>query len=203
MAAIDDTWRTAEEITAQIARLEAYDGTGRNWQRMQTTILAMIDARLNQMSEETIWSRPDTCSRGTYHLHWKKDPLFSDVLDAATRAARNHQNTRAARALAQASERLAIASLPAAGRLVSLLTSADEAIILRAATAILDRAGLETATKTTAANTTVAEWRADAERRRRMAEETLLDDDTAADDGDTDADDPADASFLPDKEAPE
>jgi len=171
----DDTWKTAEAITAQLARLD--DHQPHDWRRMKTTIIALVDAHLASQTEESIWARPDTCNRKTYHTRWKKDPLFVDVLHNVRKAARAHQDSRAARSLATAAERLALAAPPAVNRLIALLGSADEAIILRAAVAILDRAGLETASKQSSAATvgTLDDWRAEAERRRAMVDETLAD----------------------------
>jgi CO/xanthine dehydrogenase FAD-binding subunit len=180
-SATDDTWKTAEAITAQLARLD--DHQPHDWRRMKTTIIALVDAHLASQTEESIWARPDTCNRKTYHTRWKKDPLFVDVLHNVRKAARAHQDSRAARSLATAADRLAIAAPPAVNRLIALLGSADEAIILRAAVAILDRAGLETASKQSSAATvgTLDDWRAEAERRRQMVDETLQDFDADAD----------------------
>ena len=61
--------------------------------------------------------------------------------------ARGWKDGRSLRALGQAAERLALASPVAVAKLIERLQSMDENIILRAATAILDRAGMETAAK--------------------------------------------------------
>ncbi len=190
----DDTWKTADAITSQLQRLDEY--TPHDWRRMKTTILALVDAHLASETEESIWSRPDTCNRKTYHTRWKKDPLFMDVLTNVRRAARAHQDSRAARSLARAVENLALAAPSSVNRLIDLLGSADEAIILRAAVAILDRAGLETAAKQSTAATvgTLDDWRAEAERRRAAVDETLadFDDDPDAADEYSDEHDPDD-----------
>lgn len=177
-----EDWSTAGTITAELDRL-----TGQHVEKQKRTILALVDARLSGRTEESVWSAPGTCNRSTYHTKWKKDPTFAGVLDACTKAAIAHRDGAAARALAQAAERLALAAPPAVGRLITLLNSADESIILRSAVAILDRAGVETGQKSqTAATVEIADWRADAERRRQQAAETIdaydadPDDDAAA-----------------------
>ena len=103
---------------------------------------------------------------------------------SCTRAAIAHRDSAAARTLAKAAERLALAAPPAVGRLITLLNSDDEAIILRSAVAILDRAGIETGPKSqTAASMEIADWRADAANRRQLAAETMAAFDELDDDG--------------------
>lgn len=135
-----DTWQA--EAAEILARLERPHAT-----KKRNTIIALIDARLSGNSEEQIWKRPDTCSRNIYHEKWKRDPIFVDVLASVEQIARAWQDTTAIRALSKAAERLALASPVAVGRLIEKLNSADEAIVLRAALGILDRAGVETAVK--------------------------------------------------------
>ncbi len=65
--------------------------------------------------------------------------------------AKGWRDGRSLRALNDAAERLALAAPVAVGKLIERLKSDDEAIILRAAIAILDRAGLETAAKSSQA----------------------------------------------------
>lgn len=170
-------WTTAGAITDELNRL-----TGPHTEKQKRTILALVDARLAGRTEESVWSIPGTCNRTTYHLKWKKQEPFASVLDNCTRAAIAHRDSAAARALAQAAERLALAAPPAVGRLITLLNSDDEAIILRSAVAILDRAGIETGPKSqTAASMEIADWRADAANRRQMAAETMAAFDDAED----------------------
>ncbi len=115
--------------------------------KKKATILALVDAHLSGQSEETVWGRPETCARNTYHLKWKKDPLFAAVLADVDGLARGWKDGRSMRALSEAAERLALASPVAVAKLIERLKSTDESIILRAATAILDRAGMQTAAK--------------------------------------------------------
>lgn len=146
------------QAAAELARL-----TNPHIAKKRATIVALVDARLAGNSEETVFARSDTCSRNIYHAKWKKDPIFADVLERTTALAREWHGGRAMRALAQAAERLALASPAAVGRAVEVLSTgkmvfrlpdgeteereANMAEVLRVAFGILDRAGLETAAK--------------------------------------------------------
>lgn len=121
--------------------------------KKRTTIVALVDARLAGRTEESVWQRDDTCSRSVYHEKWKKDPTFADVLGKVTALARQWQDGRSIRALALAAERLALASPVAVAKAITLMSSADEQIAIRAAFGILDRAGAATATKATTVQT--------------------------------------------------
>ena len=90
---------------------------------------------------------PQTCSRTIFHTKWKKDAVFAEVLERTTQIAREWKDGEALRALEEAARELALAAPDAVSNLVGRLESEDESIILRAAVAILDRAGIETASK--------------------------------------------------------
>lgn len=127
---------------------EAFDDlTPPHLEKKKATIIALVDARLAGKPEESVWKLPEVCNRGTYHLRWKHDPAFAACLEAVTRLARQWKDGRTVRALQEAAERLALAAPVAVGKVLGLLTSEDENVRLRAALAILDRAGVETATK--------------------------------------------------------
>jgi hypothetical protein len=136
----------AEWTEAAQAALVRLDGE-RHGDKMKATILALVDAHLAGRSEETVWGLPEACSRNTYHGKWKRDPLFAQVLGEVDALAKGWRDGRSLRALNEAAERLALASPVAVAKLIERLKSEDEGIILRAATAILDRAGIETAAK--------------------------------------------------------
>ena len=136
----------ADWTEAVMADLERLDGLQHEQKRRQT-ILALVDARLAGRTEETVWDRPETCARSTWHEKWKREPLMQDVLNAVDRAARRWTDTRTLRALAEASERLQLASPAAAGKAISLMLSDDDRVALQAAFGVLDRAGVETAPK--------------------------------------------------------
>ena len=127
--------------------------TGPHAQTKRNTIIALVDARLAGRSEETVWSVPGTCNRRNYHTKWKKQPLFAETLKAVHDLAIHHKNLRAVAALSEAAENLALASPAAVAAAVRMLMSTDEAIKLRAAFGILDRAGVETALKGSAVTT--------------------------------------------------
>jgi hypothetical protein len=121
--------------------------TGVHVGKKRATILALVDARISGRSEETVWSLPETCNRSAYYKWRKEDPIFFDVLTKVTGLARTWKDGAALRALAQAAERLALASPVAVARAIAMLQSGDDRIVLQAAFGILDRAGVETAVK--------------------------------------------------------
>ena len=140
-------------IDAVAAELDRLENPHRDKKR--ATILAIVDARLAGKSEETVWEprRAETCSRSIYHQKWKFDPVFADVLERVSKAARDYQDGRALRALRQAAERLALASPVAVATAIDALRAEDANVRLRAAFGILDRAGIETSTKSTVVST--------------------------------------------------
>lgn len=139
------TWSGAAEILAAFDRLD-----NPHAQKKRDTIIALVDARLAGRSEETVWRLPQCCSRNTYHSKWKQEPAFAHALELATQTARGWKDGEAMRALSESARRLALASPLAVTKLIERLGSVDETIIVRAAVAILDRAGTETAGKASA-----------------------------------------------------
>ncbi|HSN77865.1 MAG TPA: hypothetical protein VL334_22545 [Anaerolineae bacterium] len=148
---------------AVVTDLERLHGLEHEHKRRQT-ILALVDARLAGRSEETVWDRPETCARSTWHGKWKHQPLMLDVLSSVDRAARRWSDTKTLRALAEAAEMLALASPAAAEQLIEIGTRgrlryvqegatapqyepASGPDVVRAALGVLDRAGVETAPK--------------------------------------------------------
>lgn len=134
----------AEAVATELDRLRGLQ----HEHKRRNTILALVDARLAGRSEETVWDRPECCNRSTWHNKWKHDELMVSVLGNVERSARRWSDTKAVRALADASERLQLASPAAAGKAISLMLSNDDRVALQAAFGILDRAGVETAPKT-------------------------------------------------------
>lgn len=134
----------AEAVASELDRLRGLQ----HEHKRRNTILALVDARLAGRSEETVWTREDTCNRSTWHNKWKHDRVMVDVLASVERQARRWSDTKAIRALADASERLQLASPAAAGKAISLMLSQDDRVALQAAFGVLDRAGVETAPKT-------------------------------------------------------
>ena len=134
-----------DKMTAIDQTNAAYDSTV--IQKRRNTILALVEARLNGTSEEDIWKRKDTCARRIYHQKWKVEPLFAETLAAVTSAARTH---KAKSALENAVYKLTVSTETAVNRAIELISSLDEAIALRAAFGLLDRADIKTAAKSSA-----------------------------------------------------
>lgn len=143
----------SEWVSAATAALSKLNDV--QWgERKKATIIALVDARLAQRSEESVWDLPQVCARNTYHSKWKKDALFMAVLDEVTTLAKEWHDGRAMRALAEAAEQLAINSPEAVRRLVAVMKQGGDLTNARlAAVAILDRAGIETAAKSSSENT--------------------------------------------------
>ena len=135
-------WKS--EAMAALARLN-----DERWaDKMKTTILAIVDAHLAGISEETVWALPETCARKTYHEKWKKQPLFADVLATVDGLARDWKDRRALDPLGEAVNLLRLASPDAVERLIAIMQQEGDLTNSRlAAAAVLDRAGLETASK--------------------------------------------------------
>lgn len=141
----------AEQGWTEVVQAAFASLTPPHLEKKKATIIALVDARLAGRPEESVWHQPGVCNRGTYHLKWKKQPGFAQALAAVDRLAREWKDGRAIRALQDAAERLALAAPIAVAKATALMASADEAIVLRAAFGILDRAGVETATKSSTA----------------------------------------------------
>ncbi|MCO5182196.1 MAG: hypothetical protein M9896_19330 [Candidatus Promineofilum sp.] len=134
----------------ELARLN-----GLQWARKRKdTIVALVDAHLAGQSEETVWGRDDTCNRSTWHSKWKKDPLMAEVLKAVDSLANGWKDKRQTDALAEAARILQLESPDSVRRVVQLRdNSDDDRVRLQASFGILDRAGVETAMKSTATTT--------------------------------------------------
>jgi len=141
------SWTMAEQGWVEAVGAAFGGLTGPHLEKKKATIIALVDARLAGRPEESVWKRAGVCNRGTYHLKWKRDPAFARALDEVTRLATTWRDTRTIRALQEAAEKLALAAPIAAARATLLLGSNDENVRLRAAFGILDRAGMETASK--------------------------------------------------------
>lgn len=169
--------------TEELARLKDDGGAQATIQKKRDTIIALVEARLAQKTEESVWRLPHTCARQTYHTKWKKDELFSDVLDKVTSLAREWQDTANIRAVTDAAEIIQMAAPLAAKTLVEIMTgSQDERLRKSAADSLLDRSAVETAVKTAQAQhhtsadgQTLEEWQRHAKMRASQVEATLED----------------------------
>ena len=141
-------------------------------EKKRATVIALVDARLSGQSEELVWDRaryPNVCARSVYHGKWKKNVLFMDVLAKVTELAQGWKDGEELRAVQAAVRKLRLATPAVADQLVSVATLgrvrrvidegngpsvvytlAQSAEVIRAAVALLDRAGMETAAKTDA-----------------------------------------------------
>ena len=147
-------------IVAAVAELSRLRNPHRD--KKQATIIALVDARISGQPEESIWKRPEVCSRTVYHDKWKKDTTFADVLAKVEEMARNWRNTQAVTALSDASKILQLAAPGVAFGLVKIATEGyapmndgerrqvETSEQLRAMVAVLDRASPETAGKSKA-----------------------------------------------------
>ena len=142
----DDGWKHEQAAMQAIEELRQ-SSSNPHVEKMITTILALIDARLAGSSETAVFGQPDTCNVSTYHKKWKHDEHFAKCLDALTKLAIEWKDTRHVRAIRTAAERIQLASPIAATTLVRLMSSHDQNIQLRAANSILDRADSDTANK--------------------------------------------------------
>lgn len=109
-------------------------------EKKKTTILAIVNAKLNQQPVDGVFKQDGTCSHAIWHGKWKKDPVIAEVLEESLKLARRWKDGAGARAIAQAAERLALASPLAVGRAIQMLNVSDDKIKLQAAFGIIDRA---------------------------------------------------------------
>ena len=120
-------------------------------QKMIDTIVALVDAKLAGMAIEEVFDRPDTCARATYYNKWKHDPHFDACYKSVLEIAQHWHDNRAANALADAHERLALATPAMVALAVETALKANKMgdfnAVLRAAFGILDRADDVTAQK--------------------------------------------------------
>lgn len=144
----------------------------RHGEKMKSTILAMVDAHLAGASEESVWEREDTCSRRVYHQKWKKHAGFSAALAEVDKLAREWRDDRRLNALGHAAELLRLAAPDAVDRLVAIMRQeADLTNGRLAAVAVLDRAGMETASKSSSSVDVDVRSLSDEELQRIVADE--------------------------------
>lgn len=115
------------------------------------TLIAIVDARLAGESDASVFRRAGTVSRNIWYEKWSHDPVIVNVLANLESIARPLHDAQAIRAMAAAATKIQIVSPRAAQTAIDKLASLDEAIALRAAFGLLDRAGVETAAKSSAA----------------------------------------------------
>lgn len=157
---------------------------GRAAQKKRETIIALVDARINNRHDATAFEKAGTGHQITYHRLWKHDPVFRDVLAEVERLASHWHNLQQARQLAVTAEKLAQLAPTAADVLAEAMRSPDMTIALKAALAVLDRAGVATAVKQRhehvgpaelpiGALMTLEEWRSYQNEQRKNADSIL------------------------------
>lgn len=61
--------------------------TGAHAEKKKATILALVQARLNNQTARSVFADPAYCNESTYHKKWKHDPVFARVFDYVMSAA--------------------------------------------------------------------------------------------------------------------
>lgn len=121
--------------------------TGRAAQKKRATIIALVEARINNRPDATAFEKTGTGHMITYHQRWKTDPTFSRVLAEVERLALHWHSLQQAKHLAATAEKLAQLAPVAADVLAEAMKSPDMVVALKAAFGVLDRAGIVTAVK--------------------------------------------------------
>lgn len=130
-------WHTLAEIVDALARFG-----GAHAQKKRDTVIALVEAELAGEPEETVFKRPDTCSRSTYHHRWKKNKQFTRILALARDIARKYHSAQQAAAMLEARRTMQLGSAPAARVMVDTLQDDDSRVALSAARAIIEIVGL-------------------------------------------------------------
>lgn len=138
----------------------------------------------------TQWLASDLCpiSRAAWYRNgqgnYLNNPLFQEALQASLRRAIAAQTAEEEKAIQRATRKLRLLTVDAVDSLEDLMKNGEsDAVKLRATDSILNRAGLETAEKSTTDVTGISldEWRQQQAERQRQAAATL-DDFTGVDD---------------------
>lgn len=120
-------------------------GTEKDKKRL--TVIALIDARIGGESDASVFRKAGTVSRDTWYKKWSKDPLITHVLETIENMVRPARDRAALAAMAGAAGTMQLSSPAAVARVIELMESKDDAVALKAAFGLLDRAGMETAVK--------------------------------------------------------
>lgn len=164
------------EDEAEWGALQALSFRGRNADKKRRAVIAYANGFLaGQSITETFTADDAPCNRETFHRWKAKDAQFAQAIEQIQAEVQAVTDKEAIESIRRAASKLALIADEAVDRMHDLLYSSDQNVALKAAIAILDRAGLETAAKTssTAEVThvvtadTFAEFIKEAERRRR------------------------------------
>lgn len=132
-----------------IGELDRIQPPERNKKRF--TVTRLIDARIAGESDASVFRQPGTVSRDTWYKKWSKDPIIASALETIEALVRPARDRAALAAMAGAAATMQLSSPAAVARAVELMQSKDDAVALKAAFGILDRAGMETAIKSSTA----------------------------------------------------
>lgn len=124
---------------------------GHERDKKRLTVIALIDARIGGESDASVFRKAGTVSRDIWYKKWSKDPLIASVLDTIENMVRPARDRAALAAMAGAAATMQLSSPGAVARAVELMQSKDDAVALKAAFGLLDRAGMETAIKSSTA----------------------------------------------------
>lgn len=142
-----DDWKTATAVHQAFDRLRQAKQGYPHAQRMIDTITAVVDAELSGQPITAVFERPDVCHETTWYKKWQHDPDVAACMTAVRESAQGWEDTARGLALAQAARLLAVSSPKAAQKAIAHIDSHDPNVSLRASLAVLDRAGVETAVK--------------------------------------------------------
>lgn len=130
-----DGWRSL-----MVAELQRLNGQLHD-RKKKDTIIALLDARLAGLSEESVWKRGETCARSTWHEKWKKKPLIAEVLANCWAMADDWRDNRVTLALAETADRLGLESPASLDTVIDVRDFAEaDRDRLTAAFGIMDRA---------------------------------------------------------------
>lgn len=132
-----------------LSELDRIQGSERNKKRY--TVTRLIDARLAGESDASVFRQAGTVSRDTWYKKWAKDPVIASALENIEMLVRPARDRAALAAMAGAAATMQLSSPSAVIRAVELMQSKDDAVALKAAFGLLDRAGMETAIKSSTA----------------------------------------------------
>lgn len=124
---------------------------GPELKKKRLTVIRLVDARLAGESDASVFRQAGTVGRDTWYKKWAKDPVTISVLANIEELISPARDRAALAAMAGAAGTMQLSSPAAVARVIELMLSKDDAVALKAAFGLLDRAGMETAIKSTTA----------------------------------------------------
>jgi len=137
---------------------ETYTGGHMHLAKRKATLEAMVEADMLGYSLNSVFERPETCTKTVWYKKWRHDPVMEKALEALRTLMFDMQDQEVAMALQVSKRRLALLTPDAVDRLEEFMgPGVDEAITIRAVKEILDRGGLETAAKSVSSHSVTME----------------------------------------------